>query len=603
MKSLRTAFEKEIRNKLALKTNGKQSEEALLVKSFKYFDLDNSGECDKEEWLKALTKIGITGFNEQKLLDLFEAYDLNKNGSLDYKEFVGAIYNDEDEEDENPKSYTKNKEGGDDVENVRTALHDSKIMDKFRDKILSRGGKGILGLARQFKIFDDNNSGTLDLAELTKAIKDFRVDISPNEIKILFNILDSDQTGEVQYDEFLREIRGDMNNLRKNLVSKAFDKLDTDKSGVVDMDEIKKLYNCKKHPDVINGKKTEDEVYAEFMETFQLHAALKGKGIKDREISRDEFQEYYENISASIDRDDYFELMMNNAWKLGERPKYEGQKAWKDDDNTTSFGKDNSNNNKNPSSYEKYSNRYRKAVPASENAPWGTSEGKTNYATSSNPKGSSMKIGKGGSASLLKFREAIAKRGARGIMSLRRSFMIADDNNDKTIDANEFKKLIKDYRIPVEEKDVKKLFDEFDSDKSGSISYDEFLRGVIGEMNDFRMNLAKKAFKIMDKDNSGSIDINDLRGRYNAKFHPEVKAGKKTEDEVLAEFLDTFEYHFNLLNNDKSKDRSITMEEWIEYYNNISMSIDEDPYFELMMNNAWNLDGKMVTKKGWKGEY
>jgi Ca2+-binding EF-hand superfamily protein len=182
MKSLRTAFEKEIRNKLALKTNGKQSEEALLVKSFKYFDLDNSGECDKEEWLKALTKIGITGFNEQKLLDLFEAYDLNKNGSLDYKEFVGAIYNDEDEEDENPKSYTKNKEGGDDVENVRTALHDSKIMDKFRDKILSRGGKGILGLARQFKIFDDNNSGTLDLAELTKAIKDFRVDISPNEI-------------------------------------------------------------------------------------------------------------------------------------------------------------------------------------------------------------------------------------------------------------------------------------------------------------------------------------------------------------------------------------------------------------------------------------
>jgi hypothetical protein len=23
----------------------------------------------------------------------------------------------------------------------------------------------------------------------------------------------------------------------------------------------------------------------------------------------------------------------------------------------------------------------------------------------------------------------------------------------------------------------------------------------------------------------------------------------------------------------------------------------------LMMNNAWNLDGKKVTKKGWAGEY
>ena len=598
MKSLRTAFEKEIRNKLAIKTNGKQSEEAILIKSFKYFDLDNSGECDREEWLKALTKIGITGFNEQKLLELFEAYDQNKNGSLDYKEFVGAIFNDEDEEDEKPKNLNKNNDGNE-GENVKSALKDSKIMDKFREKILSRGGKGILGLARQFKIFDDNNSGTLDLPELTKAIKDFRVDISPNEIKILFSIIDSDQTGEVSYDEFLREIRGDMNKFRTDLVDKAFSKLDTNGSGVVDMDEIKKLYNCKKHPDVINGKKTEDEVYTEFMETFQLHAALKGKGIKDREISRSEFQEYYENISASIDRDDYFELMMNNAWKLGERPKYEGQKGWKNDD-TENKNENNSNSN---STYHKYSNRYRKAVPASENAPWGTSEGKTSYTTSANPKLSSVKIGKGGSASMLKFREAIARRGVRGIMSLRRSFMIADDNNDKTIDVDEFKKLIKDYRIAVEEKDVKKLFDEFDSDKSGSISYDEFLRGVIGEMNDFRMNLAKRAFKIMDKDNSGVIDINDLRGRYNAKFHPEVKAGKKTEDEVLAEFLDTFEYHFNLLNNNKSKDRSITMEEWIEYYNNISMSVDEDPYFELMMNNAWNLDGKMVTKKGWKGEY
>ena len=44
------------------------------------------------------------------------------------------------------------------------------------------------------------------------------------------------------------------------------------------------------------------------------------------------------------------------------------------------------------------------------------------------------------------------------------------------------------------------------------------------------------------------------------------------------------------------------MEEWLEYYNNVSMSIDDDAYFELMMNNAWNLDGKRVTKKGWGGE-
>ncbi len=33
------------------------------------------------------------------------------------------------------------------------------------------------------------------------------------------------------------------------------------------------------------------------------------------------------------------------------------------------------------------------------------------------------------------------------------------------------------------------------------------------------------------------------------------------------------------------------------------MSVDDDKYFELMMNNCWNLDGNTKTyQKGWKGE-
>jgi len=45
------------------------------------------------------------------------------------------------------------------------------------------------------------------------------------------------------------------------------------------------------------------------------------------------------------------------------------------------------------------------------------------------------------------------------------------------------------------------------------------------------------------------------------------------------------------------------MDEWIEYYNNVSMSIDDDMYFSQMMNSAWNFDGSRVTKKGWGGEF
>ena len=182
-----------------------------------------------------------------------------------------------------------------------------------------------------------------------------------------------------------------------------------------------------------------------------------------------------------------------------------------------------------------------------------------------------------------------------------------DDDRSHDLDIYEFTKAIKDFRVQIQEKDIDRLFTIFDRDRSGRISYDEFLRGVRGEMNAFRRGLVMKAFKIMDKDKSGVLNIDDLKGVYNGKKHPDVIQGKKTEEEVLGEFLDTFELHYSLnvkyllliFQHEGSRDRNITMDEWVEYYNNVSMSIDEDKYFELMMNSAWNLDNSRVDKRAW----
>jgi len=160
-----------------------------------------------------------------------------------------------------------------------------------------------------------------------------------------------------------------------------------------------------------------------------------------------------------------------------------------------------------------------------------------------------------------------------------------------------------DFRIGMNPAQVGKVFTLFDRDGSGEISYEEFLRMVRGEMNPTRKKIAMQAFKIMDKDGSGLLDINDIRGTFNATQHPDVKAGKRTEDEILGEFLDTFEDHYNdVKGNPDSRNGSINHTEWCEYYNNVSMSIDRDDYFALMMNNAWNMDGKKITKKGWGAE-
>lgn len=50
----------------------------------------------------------------------------------------------------------------------------------------------------------------------------------------------------------------------------------------------------------------------------------------------------------------------------------------------------------------------------------------------------------------------------------------------------EFKKAIKDFKIDLNEQEIKDVFAAFDRDGNGTIDYDEFVRGVRGPMNSFR---------------------------------------------------------------------------------------------------------------------
>ena len=168
---------------------------------------------------------------------------------------------------------------------------------------------------------DDDNNKTLSINEFTKACKDFRVGLSFESVQVLFEGFDINRDGVINYDEFLRQIRGPLNEFRAGLVEKAFRKIDKDGSGVLDISDIKGTYNASKHPEVISGKKTEDEILVEFLETFEAHHIELYGGTHDSNVTRDEFIEYYTNVSSSIDRDDYFELMMKRAWKMGDENK------------------------------------------------------------------------------------------------------------------------------------------------------------------------------------------------------------------------------------------------------------------------------------------
>jgi hypothetical protein len=63
------------------------------------------------------------------------------------------------------------------------------------------------------------------------------------------------------------------------------------------------------HPDVISKKLTPEEAYRQYMSMWDTQVA-------DGIVTFDEFCDYYRDVSASVDTDEYFATMMVNAWKL-----------------------------------------------------------------------------------------------------------------------------------------------------------------------------------------------------------------------------------------------------------------------------------------------
>ena len=175
---------------------------------------------------------------------LYNIYDTDKSGVLEYREFASEIFG----RDVGGATPSRGKATGED------------LLQKLRTKLASRGARGIIGLAKQFRIMDDNHSMSLDKYEFSKAMADYMLGFTEGEIQTLFGYMDFDRSGLVEYDEFIRAIRGPMNQNRKRIVAKAFAILDKDGGGFIDINDIRGVYTADKHPDVISGKKTEQQI-------------------------------------------------------------------------------------------------------------------------------------------------------------------------------------------------------------------------------------------------------------------------------------------------------------------------------------------------------
>ncbi len=194
-----------------------------------------------------------------------------------------------------------------------------ELIKVFRKCAFKRGGNAIFQIGKHFCLYDKNKNKTLDMDEWKRIVREYGTGMTPSEVESLFIAFDYDGVGTINYEEFLRILRGPMNDRRKTAVIKLFERLDKHGDGHIDIHDIKQIFNASKHPDAEKHQKSPDQVYYEFIESINTYTqTMKGGSNKDK-ISLDEWLEYYNNISASIDKDDYFLHMLNNCWNRTQR--------------------------------------------------------------------------------------------------------------------------------------------------------------------------------------------------------------------------------------------------------------------------------------------
>jgi len=192
------------------------------------------------------------------------------------------------------------------VSNCRS--RQSLVLEKVRADLSNRT-KTLRSLGATFKIMDANGDRKIDKQEFYWGLKDLGCSLSKKEAGILLEALDTNADGFVNFEEFQVGLRGYPNATRQEVIDRAFKKFDKDCCGVIDSCDLAVVFNCTKHPKVLRGEMTSDDVFIEFLACF-------GDKKGDGKITQSEWNDYYGGVSASIENDGHFCQLMVTAWKL-----------------------------------------------------------------------------------------------------------------------------------------------------------------------------------------------------------------------------------------------------------------------------------------------
>ena len=527
-----------------------------------------------------------TGDNKityDEFIDFFECLSFYTKDDCEFEDYIKAAFG--------LRVQKVEKEGNVKQEEPRDEASEIlNLLVKLRAILVGQGAKGVIKLLKNFREIDKDNAQGCDYDEFQLALQEI-IEQSKGEIQLkdvfnLFNMYDIKQKNVINYNQFIDDLvlRNYMQLSRVRLLSKIFTHMDFECTGTIDVNEMKKIYTEPK------GKSPNP--LPDLLEAFVMYHFI-NRGSRNPLVRERDFIDFYSLINFLIPEgktDKLFEDFVSETWRLYDQT-FEERKNLKQQSVDT-LGKQ-----KNRELKEK--------LVGSKKAPYGVNQDKINY-NLNDPK-PTMKYNVNKISDVIAhFRNEMLLRGTRGIMALRRTFMLNDESSTHTLTYEEFMKVMNNFRICMEDVEFENLFKAYDFNQTGEIDYHEFIKGILGDLNNFRKKVLENVFNKLDSGKKGSITVGTLREEFTPGQHPDCRLGKRNEYDILAEFIDVLEYHFNLLNEKNGEtqeidDIKIDFEDFIDFYKNISITIEDDRMFEITLYGEWGVGAKQPFQRGWRG--
>ena len=136
--------------------------------------------------------------------------------------------------------------------------------------------------------------------------------------------------------------------------------------------------------------------------------------------------------------------------------------------------------------------------------------------------------------------EKMRRRGIKGLMSMHKQFMVNCKNVNK-ININDLQKVLNLQRFKLDscQNIVMNFF------KDDFLDFNKFIEYFKQPLNDVRKEVIREVFYKLSGGKKDLLSIEKIRLAFDATNHPSVRSDARDEEDVLIEFFDSFELHYN----------------------------------------------------------